>query len=157
MSNQQSIQGGRNRPPWIALSVVALVAIAIVVAFYVAQERDIQEREAREARREARILELETGTACGALKQAEQALDSGNNGELRSAIQDAQREALRALDTSGVVFGEPERLALFLFEDLKEERRIEGEVNKEFRDAVRDRLTGRIATAVASCDGTADS
>jgi hypothetical protein len=157
MSERQSIQGGRDRPPWIAFSIVAFVAIAIAVAFFVAQNRDTQEREQREAREQARILELETGTACGALKQADQALASGNNGELKSAIQDAQRQALHALDTSGVIFGTPERLALFLYEDLKEEQRNIGEGSKEHRSAVTQRLTGRVEAAIASCDEITES
>lgn len=131
MNEGESIQGERRGSPWVAYSIIAIIAIGALVSFYVSQEKDIA---SREQRRERRIAGLERGPACAPLSRGRAALRSDDIDALASSLKDAEREALRALDTSGVSFGKPERIALLLASDLR------AKLRPERRDFVADRL-----------------
>lgn len=131
MNEDESIQGGPQRPPWIAYSVIAIIAIGALVAFYVSQE---SEAELREERRERRSVSAEKGTSCEALTSARSALSTDDDDALKSSLRDAERLALNALDTSGIAFGKPERIALSLASDLRERLR------SDQHDSLSDRL-----------------
>jgi hypothetical protein len=139
VSDQKSIQGGSSRPPWIAFSIVATVAIIIVVAFFVAQKRESQERGQRRAER---LANLDRGVSCPSLASAERALETRDDDELSDTINEARKEALRALDTTGVKFGKAERLALFIAADLREERSAR----------IDERISNRLDAAIEWCD-----
>ena len=122
MNEDESIQGGPQRPPWIAYSVIAIIAIGALVAFYVSQDN---EAELREERQQNLSSSVEKGTSCEALSSARSALSADDDDAVKSALRDAERLALRALDTSGIAFGRAERIALSLTSDLRDRLRSE--------------------------------
>ena len=140
MNEDESVQGGPQRPPWIAFSIVAAVALGIVVAFFIAEKQEAEQRQLLQEHRAAQ-LKAERGTACHSLMRASEQLESGDRKGSRESILEAERKAIRALDTSGIAFGKPERLALFLAEELRAEDR--GETSDE---------TDRLEEAVDSCE-----
>ncbi len=122
MSSSQSDQGRPTRLPWIALAVISAVAVVVVFAYFGAekaeqarrQERREERREARAEQRAARIPE--SGTACEAIANARKALRKGNEKVLRAVMREARQHAVEALNTTGIKFGKPERMALLLTE-----------------------------------------
>jgi hypothetical protein len=105
-------QGRRDRLPWVALVIVAVVVIAVVIAYFVAQKTEEAHEQQQAARRAA--LAPEVGTACEALRIASRAFDNDDVDELRDSIKDAEESAVKALQTSGIKFGKPEEMALYL-------------------------------------------
>jgi Flp pilus assembly protein TadB len=127
VNEDETIQGGPQRPPWIAYSVIAIIAIGALVAFYVSQESEAE-------RRERRSVSAKKGTSCEALSSARSALSTDDDDAVKSSLREAERMALRALDTSGIAFGKPERIALSLTSDLREKLR------SDQHDSLSDRL-----------------
>ena len=128
MNEDEETQGGSQRPPWVAFGIVATIALGIVVA-YVFVEREQSEQLNLRRERRAELL-ADRGTACRPLIRAAEKLDSGNEKAARVFILEAERMAIRALDRSGVAFGKPERLALFLAEDVRAQIRGERALKK---------------------------
>ena len=140
MHEEESVQGGPKRSPWIAFSIIATAAIAMVVAFFIADNQSIQEQD--QERRQERLARLQRGTSCSALFRAESALNSDNSEALARSLKEARRRAEHALDTSGILFGAPERHAMFLAEDLR----------RSSNPRIESRLRDRLALAVDACD-----
>lgn len=118
MSSSQSDQGRPTRLPWIALAVIAAVAVGVVVAYFGAQRAEETQREAQQQERAARREALipESGTACQALRAARKAFNKGDEEVLGELVKDAEQLAIEALNTTGIKFGKPERMALYLGE-----------------------------------------
>ena len=57
-------------------------------------------------------VQVERGSSCVALAEAQRHLEEGNDSELLVDLRNAQRAAEIALDTSGIEFGLPEEIAL---------------------------------------------
>jgi hypothetical protein len=132
-------QGRRDRLPWVALVIVAVVVIAVVIAYFVAQKTEEAHEQQQAARRAA--LAPEIGTACPALRLANRAFDNGNVDDLRESIRNAEALAVEALQTSGVRFGRPEEMALYLgAEELtspRSQERIEKRLNVARESCIR--------------------
>ena len=67
---------------------------------------------------EASISPPARGTACAALRSAYQAYVDDADDALRDDLKAAGRAAVAALETSGQVFGAPERIALTLSDEV---------------------------------------
>jgi hypothetical protein len=110
MSKASPSNDGQDRSgrwaPWVATGIIALIVIGAVVAYF--------RPEAFTPVREKEKVEVISGTACGPLRRTEAALTKGQTAELKAAVSEAELKAIKALDSSGVRFGEPERFALRL-------------------------------------------
>lgn len=84
-----------------------MIVIGAIVAYF-RPETFTPTREKRD------VIEAISGTACGPLRRMEAALSKGETAELEAAVREAEDKAITALDSSGIRFGEPERLALRL-------------------------------------------
>jgi hypothetical protein len=100
------------RLPWIALAIIAIVAIGVVFAYFGAEKAEEAQKEEQVARREA--LKPESGTACDPLLTASRAFESGDTDQLKASIEEAEELAVKALNTTGIKFGKPEEMALYL-------------------------------------------
>jgi hypothetical protein len=110
--DQSNDQGRPERLPWVALGIVAAMAVVAVTAYVVSERLDDDVRAARRRKPALR------GTACVGIGRIGDALESGDRREVKEAIQEAEALAFRALDKGGIRFGEPERLALAMAIDL---------------------------------------
>lgn len=136
-SESTDSQGRSERLPWISLAAVVVIAVGIAGAYFVAQGQERERRAERLAERR-----VERGTACSALREASEAYEQDDAASFNAAVKEAERMALRALDTSGVGFGRPERIALYLAaQDLNSERETE-------------RLEERLEAATEACRGS---
>jgi hypothetical protein len=76
------------------------------------------------------------GLACPALVEAAAAFDEGDLPAFRNAVREAARLAVRTLDTSGQLFGKPERAALDLRGTFQHEDSGEGLVGSVLEEGI---------------------
>jgi hypothetical protein len=140
VSSSKIDQGRHDRLPWIALTIIALVAIVVVIAYFGAEKAE-EQRRAQQQEERAERRAVEEGTACDAIFAARRAFDDGAIDELRESIKAAERQAIIALNTSGIGFGRAEEMALYLgAEELRSERaqdRIDRRLDKAQESCVR--------------------
>jgi hypothetical protein len=141
VKTEQKNQGRQNRLPWIALALIAAVALAIIVSYFAA-ERVEQQQQGLQGARVGSRTPPERGTACSALADARRAFDSGDTDELKASIREARQLAVIALNTTGISFGKPEEMALFLGSE---------ELNSS---AAEERFTRRLDVARDACGKT---
>ena len=145
MNEEQSFQGGPKRSPWIIFAIIATAAMTLVVVFLIVENQAANQGVVeQEQKRRDRIAQLERGTSCRALSHAERALRREDTESLGTAILEARRRAEHALQTSGVLFGAPERHAMFLAEDFREQ-------------GMGERLRARLVAAMDACEKDAAS
>jgi hypothetical protein len=126
---------GGSPTPWVVAGIIGAVGIATVIAYAVAggvtPQRDAPEPP-------------ETGTACAPLSEAHAALEAGDTDRFEDAIAEARAIALRALDTSGVKFGAPERIGLQLGAN---------DIEPSISETQRDRIVLKLESALSKCEG----
>ena len=148
VNEEQSVQGDPKRSPWIAFAIISSAVMAMVVAFFIAENQRTPEQDQEgQGQEQERLTRLQRGTSCLALSQAETALESDDGEAFALSIIEARQRAEHALDTSGVLFGAPERHAMFLAEDLR--RRENARIDARMRD--------RLEAAVEACERAASS
>lgn len=106
LRNQPDNSAGRRSWKPVVIAVVAIVIAGAVAGTLLFNQEESQPKE--------RGAAPVRGPACPYLQQAADAYNSGDDAAFEGAIAQAKDVAEKALQTSGQVFGKPERLALEL-------------------------------------------
>lgn len=130
--------------PWVAILVLAIVVAAAVFAYL--SPESFQNNATENGRSP---VEVQQGIACKPLEKIRVALanlessDFQEKGsEFHTAVKAAEREAIKALDTTGIGFGKPEWMAL----------RIAADVEDEDESRAIEQIQERLASAQDFCD-----
>jgi hypothetical protein len=102
----------RRLGPWIA-AVIVLAVVGLAIYAYVNPEALRPGGGPGDPGRSARRPALR-GTACGNLENARDALVDGNEKHVADFLREARKQAIEALNKSGIRFGKPEAVALRL-------------------------------------------
>ena len=100
-------EGATRWAPWVAAVILISVAAA-GLASYVTARREPDDSPTSAA------PEIERGTACKALQGAAAALEEEDAAATEHLLIQARKRAVQSLNTDGVLFGKPERLAIRL-------------------------------------------
>jgi len=124
--------------PWVAILVMGLVVAAAVFAYY---DPESLGEDTSSGGREP--VDVQEGIACAPLERVRLALANSGQGDFRDrdsdfrrAVKAAEAQAIRALDTTGISFGRPERVALKIAAD------VQGVSETRSLARIEERLTG---------------
>jgi hypothetical protein len=120
--------------PWLAVLALSGLAVGALLVYLFSPGRS--------PRGPGEAPPVVRGSSCIPLARAQEALRGGKNRRLARFIRIAQRRAESALETSGVRFGRPERLALYMGAER---------LRPPFGTAAEQRMKERLAAAGRQC------